>query len=254
MGSGNTKNFELKLGRTGLIIVIVGTVAILCSAFLFGVSVGKNIDTYPEKIASFPQKILALVWRPTKIRANQGPNDTKIEQNVPKTKEDMNLTFYNTLTSKKGAVQQPVVIPEQKQATQESSQQKAEDKVTLAGSEQSPIAKKISLPTAEAPKDEIESKIKETQASAVTNGTKFSIQAASLKEKSKANQISKKITALGYTPRIVEAEVKGKGTWFRVIVAGFESRVHAKEAAENISKKTGTKCIVRQVNIASNKN
>ena len=67
MATGNIKNFELKVGKAGLIIIIVGMAVLLCMAFLFGVDVGKNIDTYPEKIAALPQKTLALIWRPAKI-------------------------------------------------------------------------------------------------------------------------------------------------------------------------------------------
>ena len=77
MATGNIKKFELKLGRAGLIIVIVGFSALLCAFFLLGVTVGKNIDTYPEKIASLPQRVLALVWRPAKIKAQQNLTDHK---------------------------------------------------------------------------------------------------------------------------------------------------------------------------------
>ncbi|MEN6291958.1 MAG: hypothetical protein ABFD07_08095, partial [Methanobacterium sp.] len=98
MASGNTKNFELKLGRTGLTIVIVGITALLCGIFLFGVSVGKNIDTYPENIASVPQKLLALVWRPAKIKIAQKVEENKVVQNQTKAQEEPDLTFFNTLT------------------------------------------------------------------------------------------------------------------------------------------------------------
>ena len=39
MGSGNIKKFELKLGRTGLIIVVAGMTVLLCLSFILGVGV-----------------------------------------------------------------------------------------------------------------------------------------------------------------------------------------------------------------------
>jgi len=37
MATGNIKNFELKIGKTGVIIVVAGMAVLLCAAFLFGV-------------------------------------------------------------------------------------------------------------------------------------------------------------------------------------------------------------------------
>ena len=64
MVSGNIKNFELKLGRAGLLIVIAGMAALLCCTFIFGVEVGKNIDAYPEKIASVAPAIISAGLAP----------------------------------------------------------------------------------------------------------------------------------------------------------------------------------------------
>ena len=49
MTSKNVRVFELKLGKRALILFIVGMSCLLFVVFLFGVTVGKNIDTYPEK-------------------------------------------------------------------------------------------------------------------------------------------------------------------------------------------------------------
>jgi cell division protein FtsN len=49
MTSKNVRVFELKLGKRALILFIAGMSCLLFVVFLFGVTVGKNIDTYPEK-------------------------------------------------------------------------------------------------------------------------------------------------------------------------------------------------------------
>src|SRR4030043_190322 len=105
MASGNTKNFEFRLKKAGLIVVITGMAALLCFAFLLGVNVGKNIDTYPDKISSFPQKALALIWHKGKIQPAENLTDDKNPPEQAKG-EDIDLTFYNTLTSKKGVARE----------------------------------------------------------------------------------------------------------------------------------------------------
>ncbi|HQI23950.1 MAG TPA: hypothetical protein PLV15_03845, partial [Smithella sp.] len=77
MATQNTKKFELKIGKTGVLIILGGMTGLLCAAFLLGVDIGKNIETSPGEIASLPQKALAMVWRPAKIKM--------AEQNVAQT-------------------------------------------------------------------------------------------------------------------------------------------------------------------------
>jgi len=47
--SKNVHAFELKLGKRALILFVIGMSCLLFIVFLFGVTIGKNIDTYPEK-------------------------------------------------------------------------------------------------------------------------------------------------------------------------------------------------------------
>jgi cell division protein FtsN len=246
MASGNTKNFELKLKKLGLIIVIVGMAALLCFAFLLGVDVGKNIDTYPEQIAALPRKVLAFIWRPAKI-----------QQEDSKDGENIDLTYYNNLTSKKGMAQQQPVAP--KKDSIEAPPPQTTASLARSNEENSNVdvnleAQKKTATIKEITKEESKSKTKETPASVPANKQKFIIQAASLKDKAKAYQLNKKIAALGFEALIVPAEIKGKGTWYRIIISGFESKAQAQAAAAKISKKTGTNCIIRNADSNVKKN
>jgi cell division septation protein DedD len=256
MASGNTKNFELKLGRAGLVIVIIGMAALLCSAFIFGVSVGKNIDTYPEKIASFPQRILALVWRPAKIRAAETTAmGDKTIQSPDKTSGELDLTYYNTLTSQKGAAKEQT-IPEKKTISPIPSpavQPKKSEEKTVVPALTPDVPSKMEKAETEETKDEIETKISAAEPAAESSGAKYSVQVASLKEKAKANQMTKKISALGFVPRIVETNISGKGKWYRIIVYGFTSKSQAQAAAEKITRKTKTSCVVKRISLAAPK-
>ena len=241
MKSGNIKNFELKIGKAGLIIIVVGITVLLCTAFLFGVDVGKNIDTYPDKIAALPQKALALVWQPAKIRAAQSAPDNKNGSTQPKNQENIDLTFYNDLTSKKGIPKeqsvpekQPVFFPSQNEEKTVTSNFNVET--------QNPPVQ-----VNEKTKEKGEPKSKEVALSVASQKQKFTIQAASLKDKTKANKMNEKIASLGFMSKVIKVDVKGKGILFRVVVSGFENKVQAQEAALKISQKIGTSCIIKCV-------
>ncbi|HQC17887.1 MAG TPA: hypothetical protein PLR13_00760, partial [Smithella sp.] len=102
MATQNTKKFELKIGKTGVLIILGGMTGLLCAAFLLGVDIGKNIETYPGEIASLPQKALAMVWRPAKIKmAEQNVTQTRAPGTLP-AEDNIDLTYHDTLMKKKG--------------------------------------------------------------------------------------------------------------------------------------------------------
>lgn len=254
MASGNTKNFEFRLRKAGLIVVITGMAALLCFAFLLGVNVGKNIDTYPDKISSLPQKALALIWHKGKIQPTENLTENKNPPEQAK-EEDIELTFYNTLTSKQGVAREkdapqkkPVseTAPQIVAPPQNNNEETVESNAPLETPKQTPDA------IAEKKEEESKPKINETTPFAAPGKHKYIVQAASLKEKAKAYQLNKKIAALGFEPKIIPVEIKSKGTWYRVIIAGFENKAKAQEAAAKISKKTGTSCIIRSADSGNN--
>ncbi|OGP87271.1 MAG: hypothetical protein A2031_07685 [Deltaproteobacteria bacterium RBG_19FT_COMBO_43_11] len=256
MASGNTKNFEFRLRKAGLIVVITGMASLLCFTFLLGVNVGKNIDTYPEKISSLPQKMLSLIWGKGNISSTENLTD---DENPPKQAivedDDIDLTFYNTLTSKKGVAREKAA-PAKKPVTETARPivappQKNNEK-TVNGNATAETPKQTPDAIAEKKKEEEKSKIKETKTSSAPVKHKYFVQAASLKEKAKAYQLTKKIAELGLDPKIIPAEIKGKGTWYRVIISGFENKAKAQEAAAKISEITGRSCIIRSVDSGNN--
>ena len=241
MATGNIKNFELKVGKSGLIIIVVGMAVLLCTAFLFGVDVGKNIDTYPDKIAALPQKALALVWQPAKIRAAQSSPDNKSLQNKSATDEKFSLTYHKDLTSKEGILKaesvtenKPLVLPPDNEEETAANNFNVDNKTQPT-------------PANEKTREKGAIKAKEIAPSVASNKKKFIIQAASLKDKTTAKKMSKKITSLGFISQVIKVDIKGKGTMFRVVVSGFEDMVQADKAAQEITKQTGTDCIIKSV-------
>jgi cell division septation protein DedD len=252
MGTGNIKKFELKLGKTGLIIVIGGMTALLCLSFVLGVGVGKNIDTYPEKISSMPQQVLALFWRPAKVSSGQKVVESKDAQ---PDKSSMDLTFHNALTSPKTPSMPPAgkqaVVADQKVTPQTIPVPLPKNKKAVS-SEEDVIGQKIL--DREKSLEENKSRNKEVSAVAPPVRALFFIQVASLKDKVKANQIHKTVAAMGYPSKVLKMDIKEKGIWYRVLATGFETKTQAQTAADRISKKVKVKCIVRTVGSNTDKN
>lgn len=257
MGTGNIKKFELKLGKTGLIIVIGGMTLLLCLAFILGVGVGKNIDTYPERISSMPQQVLALFWRPAKVATEQNRTG---QAAVPE-KSNMDLTFHNALTSPKTPSLQQLPVTEKKTDNTPMTDQNIKPPMPSAalspqeesvppgeGTPEKKISAKDKSPV------ENKAKIKEIPASAQASAPLYIIHVASLKDKTKALQINKTIAALGYSSKVVKTDLPGKGTWYRVITSGFETKPEAQTAAEKIAKKVKAKCVIRAVSTGQDRN
>jgi len=251
MAPANIKNFEIKIGKTGVIMVVLGMSALLFGAFLFGVDVGKNIDTYPEKISAVPRQVLDFLWRPQKIHLDV--DDVRINQKTQPQDDPIDLTFYNALTNKEGQEKsslnnEPAVVGNLKKdetvvldfnnggkKTEETIQkdQKSQTEPVMKNDRQEKTTKQDSG-EGEKPRS-------------FPHQNAFLIQAGSLKEKKKAVELNKKVASLGYKSDVVKTEIKGKGTVYRIMVSGFSAKDQAEEASDKISKKIGTKCIIKSI-------
>lgn len=68
-------------------------------------------------------------------------------------------------------------------------------------------------------------------------GGKFTVQVASYREMGDARELADKLTRKGYQAFVAEAEVPGKGTWYRVRVGRFGTRKEAASFGENLKRK-----------------
>ena len=264
MAAKNRRLFELRLGKLGLLLFICGMSLLLFSGFLIGVVVGKHMEAYPERYSSGLTELIRdrLLLAPAKV-GGKGAQEAK--------EEKFGLTFYETLGGDKGAVgdrngetknksskvtaaqiappakvrETEVPAPIPGGAAGKATPMAPVDESSL--SRQNPLAegpageaggqKPSVLPVPPAPKK---------KATAQADTGRFEIQAAAYREKRQAEQLVKKLTVLGYSPHVVMKDLSGKGRWFRVIVAGFESREKAREAAAQMTGKIrGLNCVIR---------
>jgi cell division septation protein DedD len=237
MMTKNTRRLELKLGRIGLILFLLGMSGLLFGVFLLGVTVGKNIDTYPEKIARFlPDRIRTLISRMSQdatAPAVAMRDDLKQEKPEP----NMDLTFYDSLGKQKadpkGTAPDGMIL--QKAPAAAVKEKLPPPQATL------PIEPKSPGP---APAAQKEPPIKEKSA---VQG-KFLVQVVSYQEESKAEALVRKIAAMGYAVRTEVTDLPDKGKWFRVVMGDFSSRPEAQKAVDAVSRKNrGLNCVIRSV-------
>jgi cell division septation protein DedD len=276
MATKNRHMFELRLGKLGLILFIGGMSLLLFSMFLLGIVVGKHLDTYPEK---YPAGIADLIYDRLFASAPQGgrvstSSKPGVKGDPAAGEESFGLTFYETLGGKKGGTptgkaagavknpppetSAPMPIPTENPLATGPSSVAARGSGT-AGNMATPIPngggegkKSNSLPekkpaVASGPKipAAITAGITPDGGGTPENG-RFEIQVAAYQDNRKAEQMLEKLKPLGFSSRVVMKDLPAKGTWFRVIVSGFESRAKAKAAADQISGKVrGVNCLIR---------
>ena len=221
----------------------------------FYVNTCRLTNLFGHSIITFHNKNKTKNNHPNKKR-NKKQTNIKVAQNAPENKnspvqsptgENIDLTFYNTLTSKKGVMKAELSPEKQPLAPQSQDEEVLKGKFDIE-------AQKPPETVSEKNEMKEEAKPKQTALNIGPDKSRFTIQVASLKEEAKTGKISKKVSALGFKTEIMKVEVKGKGTMFRVMASGFETKVQAEEAAQKISSRTKTNCIVKSVVKTAKKN
>jgi cell division protein FtsN len=239
---------------------------LLFIVFLFGVTIGKNIDTYPERYTrglsgAFVEKMGWSSKRPVETA------ETVVELPKEQTK---------ALEEEKGLEErkEPVVIPpkiEEKQPTPHAliparEQKTSENKTVTSTKEQKPTAPKTAASTKEQklPAQKTAASTKEQKPPsppAAENSKKqsppvkekYQVQVVSYKEKEKAEQLRKKLAAQGFKPVISVTDLKDKGKWYRVTLDGYDKKEQAQKVAESVAGKVkGVNCVVHKVGVKNN--
>jgi cell division septation protein DedD len=223
MTTKNTRRFEFKLGRIGVIVFLLGISGLLFGVFLLGVTVGKNIDTYPEKIARFlPDKLNARLGLPPGAEEPVLAARDQMKQEKPE--PDLQMTFHDRLVKGK---QEKVPSPSPEPVIPEVQPKPAAPALVVEKAQ--PVKEKPAV------------------------REEFIVQVASYQEKSKAEALIKKISGMGYPSQTEVINLPDKGKWFRVVMGAFSSRSEAQKAVDAVSgKNKGLNCVIRSVDGVGN--
>ncbi len=209
-----TGEFELKLGRAGLTFFIFVIAVILLLSFISGVIVGKNIESYPEKIAKgIPDAIKKKITENMDVDMDQpgnnenGDNVTGVINDKAQKENNVEFTFYDTL--------------------KESGDAPPSDRFT----ESKP-------PSIEKRHSASELPVKEAIGP-------YIIQVASFKDKGMTETLSGKLLSMGYKPTVDNINLGSKGEWFRVKIYGLATYNEAQKAVSMLEKEiVGVKCLI----------
>jgi len=223
MSSKNVHTFELKLGKRALILFIIGMSCLLFIVFLFGVTIGKNIDAYPEK---FTRGIPGII----KEKLGWSSNKAETAETVSEPSKEY---------AKSGG-------------EEKSTEEKKVPEAAPAGTEEKkPVAR--ALVSTQEQKPSLSPAVEQSKIKPTHVDEKYLINVVSFKEKEKANRLYKKLSDLGFSPRVTEVELHEKGKWFRVTLEGFNSREQAQKVADSVTSKIrGLNCVIHKIAVKNN--
>jgi len=246
------KDFELRLGKLGLTVFILGMSLALLVVFAFGVKVGKDIDSYPARIVGiipgFQGKVLSR------------PENQEKKMDGAGEKGNFKLGFYDSLSGKKADspddIQQPQSQPQGPVPVPNAEGFPGSAQPVVPGGSVAKVAPK-SVARAEAkpePKPEpnpeaAPRKIEEKKTAEVRNSEKgkYLIQVAALQNEAKAKELKTKLVKLGYAPKLETIAKKGKGKVYRIRLAGYATQQDAAKVMGKLEKQVpGTKCLIHK--------
>ena len=183
--------------------------------FIVGIKVGIQVERERVRIA---EEVPATQSMNRDKKEAAGKNTQEKAASPGQKKDEMQFTFYDTLTRKEGG---------------EQAQKKGKEE--KAGKEHTTVAEKKS-----------ESPAKAAKVAAATTKELYFVQIASFKEKERAEGLKGKLTKKGYAVQLLPTQVEGKGLWYRVRVGGYASLKEAQAIQKKITveeKIEGTKVV-----------
>lgn len=226
MTSENKRHFEVRLGKLGIFTLVCSMSCLLFVFFLFGIVVGNNLETYPEKIArQIPLRVLQ--W------CGLLEHDKMIPIAVAK-KRDEKQKVQTTETI-------PDIVVRHVQPDQEKSSSTKDTSTRSKPGTADGVGSSPSLPSA----NKIEEILKDDDKGR-HSGDKYLVQVTSCKDKKIAEEVVAKIAKIGFKAQITMVDLQEKGIWYRVTLPSLGSQNEAMDTAQKIDRVLkGNQSVVR---------
>jgi DedD protein len=203
--------FQLSLDGRQVASIVVGALVVLGLVFVLGMNVGKQVGLRRASVG-IAGDLDALDRAPA----------------PPATAEP--LTFHDRLTKDAPAAPPPAPPPAPLPA------------VTAAPAAPAAAAQPAPAEAPASPAAAAAAPAAPSVAATPPGGKPWTVQLAAAQERAEAERIAARHAALG--PRIEEADVPGKGRFYRVRVGGFETREAADRYLRDVARETGAKGFV----------
>ncbi|HEX9052171.1 MAG TPA: SPOR domain-containing protein [Anaeromyxobacter sp.] len=203
------ERFEISLDGRQVASIVVGALVILGVVFVLGLNVGKQIGMRQAEVAAPPGDLEALDRAPAPAPATKEP-----------------LTFHDRLTKDAPAAPPPAPPPAPAPAA-------SPPPVAAPPPAEPPVAAPAPAPAA---------KPVEAAPRAAPPDRPWTIQLAAAQDRAEAERTAERFAALH--PRIEQADVPGKGRFYRVRVGAFETKPDAERYLRDVARETGAKGFV----------
>jgi DedD protein len=224
------EKYELSLDSGQVVSLTVAALVVLGGVFVLGVFVGKKLtqEAAPKPAADL---LTTLDEKSAALETAQ---------------KDASLTFQDELTKREP--QDAVVAPKEEKKPEEK---KPEHSVALAAldagaHEPSRLAevkppdevKAEPTPTRIADAGALKEAFGRVQKAPEPQGGSWALQVAAYQDKGEAERFLRGIRDRGYAPYLLESNVSGKGTWYRVRVGHFPSKDAAGKYLADFKRET----------------
>lgn len=245
------EKYELSLDNRQIVTITVASLVVLGGVFMLGVVVGKKLSAETAAIAQQPTDLLGQLDQKTDALEN--------------VKADAALTFQDELTRKAPTLvaEAPIVKPvEPAKPAAEPVKAPEPEKAEPKPAEVAAAPVKVEEPKLpETPKPEpvvtrtvdggglkeAFGKVQRAPAETAADGS-WTIQLSAYQDRGEADRFAAGLRDKGYAPYIVEANIPGKGTWFRVRMGRFGSKDAASRYMDDFRRETAMNAIVTTAN------
>ena len=238
--------FELALGVKQVSAVVVAALVILGAVFALGLGVGRKSGGDPEQappalrdaLARLDEPIAAKEEAPPELKAHQALTDSRsIEKTMPVPVVNASpkaSEMLAPLAEERAAPEHEVVTPPAIAAMDPAVSPNPNPGLTLAPVADSPPATpdRVVQPPRRVAKETKPVPASTSRSADVRSRSRgkdvYTIQVASTQRRVDAERVAKRLVAR--RPRIVAADVPGKGRWYRVQIGSYGTRESARVA------------------------
>ncbi len=226
-GPAMNGKYEFSFDNRHVVSGCIAAVVVVGAVFVLGVLVGKKVAT--DQRATRAQDLLSAL-------------DDKAAIDRPVTPQ---LTFQEELTKKlPEPAAKPASFPNPAESVSHADTATADVKVeTLAPVEREPARRpEVAEDKRASPKRVVKP---EPRAAAAAGG--FTLQLSSTQRRVDADRFAARLREKGYAPMVNEAQVPGRGTWYRVRLGSFSSREGAARFLGDFKRETQLDAFVTAV-------
>ncbi len=219
--------YEFSFDNRHVVSGCIAAVVVVGAVFVLGVLVGKKVAT--DQRATRAQDLLSAL-------------DDKAAIDRPVTPQ---LTFQEELTKKlPEPTAKSAALPNPPESVSHAETATADVKVETLAPMQREAARRPEVPEDKraSPKHAVKP---ESRAAAATGG--FTLQLSSTQRRADADRFAARLREKGYAPMVSEAQVPGRGTWYRVRLGSFSSREGAARFLGDFKRETQLDAFVTAV-------